>query len=135
VDERLKGVVLMGGIPDAEAIYRDGDDPGLTELRANTPREKLDAFFKVQRRTAAVDYVPHARAPLLFQFARHERLFDEKAMERYAAAATGSKEVKWYDTGHDLNDVQALLDRAAWLRMRVGLRPIAPILREKMGDE
>ena len=56
-------------------------------------------------------------------------------MERYAAAASGPKEVKWYDTGHDLNDVQALLDRASWLRKRVGLRPIGPILREKMGDE
>ena len=135
VDDRLKGVVLMGGIPDAEAIYRDGEDPGLIELRANTPGEKLEAFFKVHRRTAAIRYVPHARAPLLFQFARHERLFDEKAMDRYAAAATGSKEVKWYDTGHDLNDVQALLDRASWLRKRVGLRPIGPILREKMSNE
>ena len=37
MDERLKGVVLMGGIPDAEAIYRDGDDPGLGELRGALP--------------------------------------------------------------------------------------------------
>ena len=125
----------MGGVPDAESIYRDSNDPGLVELRTTIPREKLEAFFRSYDRTAAVRYVPHTSVPLLFQFARHERLFDRAAMERYAEAATGPKAVKWYDTGHDLNDVQALLDRASWLRKRVGLRPIAPILREKMGDE
>lgn len=73
----------MGGVPDAESIYRDGPDPGLAELRANTPKEKLEEFFKAHRRTAAVRYVPHARVPLLFQFARHERLFNLAPMERY----------------------------------------------------
>ena len=67
--------------------------------------------------------------------ARHERLFDQKAMERYAAAATGSKEVKWYDTGHDLNDVQALLDRARWLRGRVALGSVGAILRKRLGED
>ncbi len=134
-DGRLKGAVLMGGIPDAESIYRDNDDPGLVELRANTPKEKLDAFFKVYGRTAAVRYVPHTTIPLLFQFARQEQLFDKAAMDRYANAATGPKAVKWYDTGHDLNDVQALLDRAAWLRERVGLGSVRPILRAMLGGD
>src|SRR5262249_1701798 len=116
VDSRLKGAALVGGVPDADAIYRDGDDSGLVELRANTPKEKLDALLKAYRKTAAIRYVPHAATPLLFQFATHERLFDRKAMERYAQAVTGVKVVKWYDAGHDLNDLQALLDRAEWLR-------------------
>jgi dienelactone hydrolase len=135
VDPRLKGAVLVGGVPDAEAIYRDNDDPGLVELRANTPKEKLDNFFAVYGRTAAVRYVPHAAVPLLFQFANHERLFDRAAMERYAAAATGAKSVKWYDTGHDLNDPQALLDRAAWLRDKAGLGSVGPILRKRLEKE
>jgi dienelactone hydrolase len=135
VDDRLEGAVLVGGVPDAESIYRDGPDPGLAELRANTPKEKLDAFFAAHRRTAAVRYVPHARVPLLFQFARFESLFDEAAMRRYEAAATGPKSVRWYDTGHDLNDVRALVDRAAWLKGRVGLGPLGPVLREKLRDE
>jgi hypothetical protein len=59
--------------------------------------------------------------PLLFQFARYERYFDKAAMDRYEQAARQPKEVKWYDTGHELNDVQALHDRAAWLRDKVGL--------------
>jgi len=122
VDGRLKGVVLMGGIPDQAAIYRDNDDPAIVEYRATTPKEKQEAYLKSCERTAAVRYVPHASAPLLFQFARYERYFDKAAMDRYEKAAKGPKEVKWYDTGHELNDPRALMDRAAWLREKVGLR-------------
>jgi len=132
VDDRLKGVVLMGGIPDQAAIYRDNNDPAVVEYRASTPKEKQDAYLKSSERTAAVRYVPHATAPLLFQFARYERYFDKAAMDRYEKAARNPKEVKWYDTGHELNDVQALLDRAAWLRAKIGLEPVESILGERL---
>jgi hypothetical protein len=42
-----------------------------------------------------------APTPLLFQFARYERYFNEAAMLKYAQAASQPKVVKWYDTGHD----------------------------------
>lgn len=132
VDKRLKGAALVGGIPDAAAIYQDSDDPDFVELRARTPKEKRDAFLKAYDRTAAVRYVPHATAPLLFQFATHERLFNRSAMERYAAAATGPKTVKWYDAGHDLNDPQALFDRADWLTDQVGVRSLAEVLGKRL---
>ena len=74
-------------------------------------------------------------APPLFHFANHEQMFDRKAMERYAAAATGAKTVKWYDAGHDLNEPEALIDRAAWLKERVGLRSVNEILRKKLGQD
>jgi dienelactone hydrolase len=124
VDLRLKGCVLMGGIPDQAAIYRDNDDPAVVEYRATTPKEKQEAYLKSGERTAAVRYVPHAAAPLLFQFARYERYFDKAAMDRYYKAAREPKEVKWYDTGHELNDPQALLDRSAWLSDKIRLGPI-----------
>ncbi len=130
VDPRLKGAVLMGGIPDQAAIYRDNEDPSLVEYRATTPKEKQEAYLKSSERTAAVRYVPHAAAPLLFQFARYERYFDKAAMDRYYQAARQPKDVKWYDTGHELNDPQALLDRATWLREKVGLGSVEPILKK-----
>ena len=133
VDGRLRTAVLMGGIPDQSAIYAEGDDPAVVELRKKTPKEKLAKFLQSGARTDAVHYVGHASpTPLLFQFARYERYFKEAAMERYAKAATGPKEVKWYDTGHDLNDVQALLDRAGWLRAKVGLGRVGPLLAEQL---
>lgn len=130
VDDRLKAVVLMAGIPDAAAIYRDANDPGIVEYRATTPKEKQEAYLKSSERTDPVRYVPHAKCPLLFQFARYERYFDKAAMDRYEQAARQPKEVKWYDTGHELNDPQALLDRAAWLRDGVGLGTIEKGLKK-----
>jgi dienelactone hydrolase len=126
VDPRLKGVVLMAGVPDQAAIWRDGTDPAVVEYRAEIPKEKLQAYLRSCNRTAAVRYVPHARAPLLFQFARYERYFDMAAMERYAKAAREPKRVEWYDTGHELNDPQALQHRAEWLREKIGLDALAP---------
>jgi dienelactone hydrolase len=125
VDPRLKGVVLMAGVPDQAAIWRDGQDPAVVAYRAEIPKEKLDAYLQSCARTAAIRYVPHAATPLLFQFARYERYFDRTAMERYAKAAREPKQVKWYDTGHELNDPQALQDRAAWLRDKIGLDALA----------
>jgi dienelactone hydrolase len=121
VEPRLKAVALMAGVPDQAAIWRNNDDPAVAAWRANVPKEKQEAYLKVCERTAAVRYVPHATCPLLIQFARHERFFDKAAMERYAAAAPKGTPVKWYDTGHELNDPQALTDRAAWLREKLGL--------------
>src|SRR5262249_55021788 len=46
VDDRLKAVVLMAGIPDQAAIYRDSNDPGIVELRATIPKEQLEAYLK-----------------------------------------------------------------------------------------
>jgi dienelactone hydrolase len=125
VEPRLRGVVLMAGVPDQAAIWRDGQDPAVVAYRAEIPKAKLDAYLQSCARTAAIRYVPHSATPLLFQFARYERYFDRTAMERYAMAAREPKQVKWYDTGHELNDPQALQDRAAWLRDKIGLDALA----------
>jgi dienelactone hydrolase len=134
VDGRLQGAVLMGGIPDQAATWRDSDDPAVVEARASTPKDRLEAYLKSCRRTDAVNYVPHSAVPLLSQFARYERYFNKAAMDRYAKAARGTKQVRWYDTGHELNDVQALVDRAAWLQQKVGLAPIGSFLGKSSGQ-
>ena len=121
VEPRLKAVVLMAGVPDQASIWRDNNDPGVVAWRTNVPKDKQEAYLKVTERTAAARYVPHAACPLLMQFARHERYFDQAAMNRYAAAAPKGTPVKWYETGHELNDPQALVDRAAWLKEKIGL--------------
>src|SRR4051794_6612536 len=62
-----------------------------------------------------------APIPVFFQFARYERNFREDAMRAYYAAAGTPKRINWYSTGHELNDVAALHDRAAWLAEHLGL--------------
>ncbi|HEY1340575.1 MAG TPA: prolyl oligopeptidase family serine peptidase [Bryobacteraceae bacterium] len=41
--------------------------------------------------------------------------------ERYIAAASNPKEVHWYECGHELNDPDAVRDRAAFLDHQLGL--------------
>jgi hypothetical protein len=43
--------------------------------------------------------------------------------------------VNVYDTGHDLNDVQALLDRAAWLQEKVRLGSINSAPKKRLDPE
>jgi dienelactone hydrolase len=132
IDRRIKAAVLIGGIPDRAAIYLEHDDPDYVEWRARKTKEKIEKYLSVNARTDPIHYVSRAApTPLLFQFARFEQYFNEAAMQRYAKAATDPKTVKWYDTGHDLNDIQALIDRADWLKEKIGFKSITPII-EKM---
>jgi len=122
VDRRLKTVVLMAGVPSETTILLESDDPDYVNFRQTTPKEQLDNYFKTVISLDAISFVPHARpTPLLFQFARFERYFNEASMQRYAQAASEPKLVLWYDTGHELNDNRALIDRANWLRRYIGI--------------
>ncbi len=133
VDDRVKAAVLLGGVPVLAAIYVENDEPDIVGMRESVPKEAIEKYLEINASTDAIHYVGHAApTPLLFQFARHERYFDEAAMKRYAEAASEPKLVKWYDTGHDLNDPQALIDRAEWLREKIGIESIAPILERKL---
>jgi predicted esterase len=133
IDGRIKTAVLMAGVPTEATIYLESDDPDNVEFRKNTPRQSIDNYLRTLSVLDAIRYVPYA-APtsLLFQFARFERYFNEAAMVRYAQAASEPKFVKWYDTGHELNDVRALADRADWLQKRIGIKATAPILQEEL---
>ena len=133
IDRRLKTVVLMAGVPTEATILLESDDPDYVSFRQSTPKEQLDNYFRIVSSLDAINYVPHAApTPLLFQFARFERYFNEAAMRRYAQAASEPKLVLWYDTGHELNDLLPLLDRAKWLRRHIGIGPVGPILRRSL---
>lgn len=135
VDRRLKTVVLMAGVPTEATIFMESDDPDFVGFRQNTPKEQLDNYFRIVGPLDAINYVPKAApTPLLFQFARFERYFNESAMRRYAEAASEPKLVLWYDTGHGLNDVRPLIDRANWLQRHIRMRPVAAILRRSLSN-
>src|SRR5260370_41496722 len=81
----------------------------------------------------AIHFVGRAAPiPLLLQFANYEQYFDKTSMQHYVAAASDPKKVLYYDTGHDLNDPQALEDRYDWLVKFISLRretPPHPLIR------
>ncbi len=136
VDRRLKTAVLVGGVPSAESIIMETDDPDIVAFRQSAPKAEVDRYFEINRPYDAIRYVPHAAPlPLFFQFARYERTFSEAAMKRYFEAASEPKTVRWYETGHDLNDLRVVADRAAWLERQLGLRPTRGLLQKRLETE
>lgn len=124
VDKRLKAAVLMAGVAETADIFLRNDDPGLLELRKSQPPGQLEKYVQVTSELDAIRFVGHA-APvtLLLQFANFERYFDKTSEQHYVNAASEPKKILWYDTGHELNDPQALRDRYEWLAKQVGLKP------------
>ncbi len=133
VDKRMKTCVLMGGTPDYKALYVENDDPDTVDYRNSLPKEQFEKYMQVISVMSAINFIGHAAPiPLFFQFAKYEQYFKEPAMRRYFQAASEPKVEKWYYTNHDLADVQALIDRAEWLRKYLGFQPIVPLIEKKL---
>jgi len=76
-----------------------------------------------------------APAELLLQFARGDRHVSENDAMRLVKAAGERAVVRWYEGGHEFNDVRALPDRAEFLREHVGIGSIGQLLREATKSE
>jgi cephalosporin-C deacetylase-like acetyl esterase len=130
LDSRIQAFVIVGGVPRTETPYLDNDDPDMVALRNYYKKENLDKYFTMMRTFDPVDCVGLiSPRPILFQFARFERYFSEKAMNDYYNAAKEPKEIKWYDTGHELNDFQVVLDRAQWLEKQLNLKRLVSAVK------
>ena len=106
IDRRFRTAVLMGGVGKQKDVF-DSSDPDLKAYAARIGQDKLKKYLEVVGALDAILFIPHAApAPLLFQFAHHDKYFDEAYSKRYAEAASNPKEVRCYDTAHDLNDLQ-----------------------------
>jgi dienelactone hydrolase len=123
VDKRMKTSVLMAGVAEMADILLRSDDPGMVDFRKTQPAGHLEKYSQVTGDIDAIHFVGKAAPiPLLLQFANYEQYFEKSSMEHYVAAASDPKKVLYYDTGHDLNDPQALEDRYGWLVKYINLR-------------
>ena len=130
VDRRLRAAVLMGGLPSLTDPTHSYTDAFWAQFREQFGEEKIRAYQDVIGPIDPERFVGHA-APtrLLFQFARRDRFISDAAARAYAAAASLPKDVRWYFTGHELNDQASLRDRAQWLSLQLRTRPIWPELQ------
>jgi dienelactone hydrolase len=123
VDKRMKTSILMAGVAEMADILLRSDDPGMVDFRRTQPAGQLEKYSQVTGDIDAIHFVGNsAPIPLLLQFANYEQYFDKTSMQHYVAAASEPKKVLYYDTGHDLNDPQALADRYHWLVKYINLR-------------
>jgi len=123
VDKRMRTSILMAGVAEMADILVRSDDPGMVDFRKTQPAGQLEKYSQVTGDIDAIHFVGKAAPiPLLLQFANYEQYFDKTSMQHYVAAASDPKRVLYYDTGHDLNDPQALEDRYDWLVKHINLR-------------
>lgn len=136
IDRRMSAAVLVGGTPSLQAIYLNNQEPDIVALRQQVGLDDLKKHVQVLSILDAIRYVPHAAPiPLLFQFARYERYFSREDMNQYYSAASMPKEIRWYSTGHDLNGLQVLTDRARWLADKLATPAISEIVTKDASRE
>lgn len=110
VEHRIKAFDLMSGgaIPVSRYVK-------LAPQRVRGP---------VSRYLGQVDPLRYIRraAPerLLFQDGRRDKVVPRAALTGLYEAASKPKQIRWYDSGHELND-DAYRDQLAWLSARLGL--------------
>jgi len=84
-------------------------------------REEREAFIQ---QMAEIDPITHVSnlspAPVFFQFATDDFHVSRERAEEFFAAAQEPKEMKWYESGHSLNE-EATKDRKSWLKQKLNL--------------
>jgi hypothetical protein len=98
-------------------------------VRIQPPR-----FLEVISVVDAKNYIGHAPAiPKLFQSALQDPGVPSKDAEDFFKAATPPKELKRYDSGHDIDGIAALADRARFVAKTLHLGNIERQLQGKNG--
>jgi dienelactone hydrolase len=115
VDKRVKTYVLIAGTGSFS-------DWSLEYWLKAKPAE-----FKKSYREAFSELDPHvlishaAPASLLFQFAQTDKYISKEAATAFYEAAPQPKQIKWYDTIHEMNVESARTDRREWLTEKLNL--------------
>ena len=94
----------------------------------------LDSALSLIEPLDAIHYVGSlAPAALLFQSAHLDPGISDEQAQTFFDAASEPKTLRWYDTALEVVDIAAISDRARFLDSHLGLKPIEPILRAKIG--
>jgi dienelactone hydrolase len=121
VERRLKTYILAvadGGITTRFTAPGAPQPPPSQEAQAR-------AWLAAMQPIEGIRFVHRANAPIFFQNARQDQFVSVERAEALHAAATGQKEVRWYDTPHALNPA-AHVDQLRWLSQTVGTTPPGP---------
>ena len=132
VEKRVRAFVLMGGLPSLVDPDRSFPEELWRRIEAAYPEEQIREYRRVLSEVSPERFVGNAAPGTVFlQFARYDRFISDRAAAAFEAAAK-DPHVRWYATSHELNDLASLRDRASWLREKLRLDPVLPLLRAKL---
>jgi dienelactone hydrolase len=124
VDSRPQAFVLMAGNMDASRILVSQAREAV-EVRQQMGEAALKQFLAATPWMNPASYLGQGRkhAPLFLQFGTHDAYMTKEDCEEYASVVSPPKEVKFYDTDHELN-AGARHDRVEWLQKQLGLEKV-----------
>lgn len=115
VDKRVKTYILIAGIGSFSNWSLD------YWLEA-APAPAKEAYRLALKPIDPITRIAHAKpASLMFQFANSDEHIKKEQAIAFYDAASGPKEVKWYDGKHELHVEAARNDRREWLTRRLNL--------------
>jgi len=138
IDDRFRSAVFEVGLLGMSIHIATSPGPWAAGVRKELG-DQLPRFLKVISVVDASNYIGHAPAiPKLFQSALQDPGVPVKDAEDFFKAATEPKELKWYDSSHDIDDIAALADRARFLAKTLHLGNIERQLqgsRRRVGEK
>ena len=131
VEPRIKAFVLMGGLPSLARTLKLGTRPDLVRFREGMQdKAGFERFLTALSEIDSERFVGGTHAPILFQFGTYDAAIPEDDAREFACVTSDPKEVRWYASGHEFNDVESLNDRLAWLGQKLGFT--APCVRTQL---
>jgi len=132
VDKRFRAAVFEVGLQGMGHHIATSPHPWAQGVRKGLGSE-LPRWVEVVGPIEAIHYVPHlAPTAALFQSARFDPGVPVADSQAFYDAASQPKQLRWYDTGHDVADITAIADRARFLAGELKLRGIDAVLARKV---
>ncbi len=133
IDNRFRVAVYEVGLLGMSIHIAHSPDPWAASVRQEAG-EGLNRFLQVISEIDATRYIEDAPPiPKLFQSAYFDPpAVPHEASEAFFRAATGHKEIRWYDTGHDVDSIRAIADRANFLGKALGLKNLKRVLHRNL---
>lgn len=133
IDPRFKAAVFEAGLLGMSIHIGTSAHPWAKGVRDHLGAG-LAKYLDVISVVDAGRYIGQAPAiPKLFQSAWYDPGVPHDDALKFYEAATQPKQLKWYDTAHDIDDIAAVADRTRFLAKALGLAGADEIIRSKAG--
>jgi len=114
IEKRVKAYVFMTATP--------GFSDWSLKYWQVTAKAGEEGYRQAMKEIDPINYVPHASpASLFFQFAKSDKFIPRETALSYYKAASSPKQIRWYDTIHELNVEAARKDRREYLTRQLKL--------------
>jgi fermentation-respiration switch protein FrsA (DUF1100 family) len=134
IDLRFKAAVFEVGLLGMSIHIGTSPHPWAQGVRKQLGAG-LAHYLEVISVVDAGRYIGQAPSiPKLFQSAWYDPGVPHEDALKFYEAAAGPKELKWYDTAHDVDDIAAIADRARFLAKALGLTGVDGAIRSKAGS-